>query len=800
MFLRYLLCTCLFLLCSKNELQAQLDTIHWLPPMYPGISFVSPYLDMTTPEEDTFPVSIRDGAGNLLLTVLISNGQPVRYNLNPFYNKVLVPQPSLHKALPNTGLVLSGPKPFYASFRAITDDAANACFLVCKGRPALGRVFRIGHVRQVTDKTGDRFNMIGILATEDSTVVKLSGFDPLTAFKMGFFDDLVADPVTMTLQRGQSVVFAHYIGDIGDDQPRNGFMGALLEASKPVAVNSGSWMGAPVVFQVADIGVDQILPLESVGKEYILCRGNGQTSLEHPILVAHTNGTKVWLNGKTTPDTTLQAGEYYVVPATYYLPDSSMFIRTSEPAFVYQMLGGFPTGPTCLGTVSLMFIPPISCGLLNKVDNIYLPNQLDNTGFAGHLMIVAMRDSAVTVRFDGVEKNIGPPTPVPGNDDFVTYRAMDILVRTKPVKRLSVTSGGAIQTTLIARYEGASYAATFSGTLIRKPEIHVMQHGDGICPDTLSAGGVFDEIQWMYEDSLLQNSTDSFLVILAPGPYKAIGNLYGCRSTARVADSLVASLSAPQFQYFITEPSCFGFSDGQIAFGLPNGGTPPYLFSIDHGANFSAEPFFDQLRAGKYTLVAADESGCYNQPIRLEMGQPDSAYVNLTAVQLPAPLRPGEEVVLEGLPSHPVAATTWSPPGSFPCPDCLRDTFYPEQSTWVTLTTFDPGGCSVSDSLLLFVESPVFAPNAIRPGSSTGNDRFVLSSDHPLLVHSLSIFDRWGNEVFSRQNFFTNNPDDGWDGVFRGKSVLPGIYVFVASVEVAQGKVIELTGDILVVQ
>lgn len=800
MFLRSLLCTCLFFVWSKSDLAAQLDTIHWLPPMFPGVSVAVAFLDLSTPEAQPFPVSIRDGAGNLLTTVTISNALPVRQNLNIVYGKVLIPTPAVHQIQSTAGLVVSGAKPFYAAFRAITDDKSNTAYLVCKGRTALGQTFRIGHVRQVTDKNGDRFNMIGIMATEDSTVIKLSGFDPLTAFKMGWYDELVADPVVMTLQRGQSVVFAHYIGPIGDDQPRNGFMGALLEASRPVAVSSGSWLGAPVIFQVADIGVDQILPLEHVGKEYILCRGNGQTSLEHPIIVAHTDSTRIWLNGKTEPDTILPAGGYFLVPATYFLATNSMYIRTSEPVFVYQMLGGFPTGPTCLGTVSLMFIPPINCGLINKLDNLHLPNKLDDVGFTGHLMIVAMRDSAVTVRFDGVPKDIGPPTPVPGNDDFVTYRAMDILIRTQPVKRLSVTSGGAIQVTLIARQEGASYAATYSGPEIRKAEIHLTQHGDGICPDTLMASGEFDEIQWVYEDSLLQNSTDTLLVIQAPGPYKAIGNLYGCRSTAHVSDSLVAQLVAPQFQYTITEPSCFGFSDGQIAFGLPNGGTPPYLFSIDHGAHFFTGQVFDQISAGEHILVAQDESGCYNQPIRLHLGQPDSNFVHLSAVQLPVPLRPGEEVILEGLPNHPVSATAWNPVGSQPCPDCLRDTFYPQNSTWVHLITYDPDGCSASDSLLLFVESPVYAPNAIYPESITGNDRFVLSSDRPLAVRRLSIFDRWGNEVFEKRDFFTNNPDDGWAGNSRGKSVASAIYVFVAQVEVAPGKVVEISGDILVVR
>jgi hypothetical protein len=255
-------------------------------------------------------------------------------------------------------------------------------------------------------------------------------------------------------------------------------------------------------------------------------------------------------------------------------------------------------------------------------------------------------------------------------------------------------------------------------------------------------------------------------------------------------------LYAPQFQYSVTEPSCFGFSDGQIDFGS----TPPYEFSIDNGQHFSTEKSFEGLRAGKYTLVAEDESGCYNQPIRLQMDQPDSIYVNLVATQLPTPLRPGDEVILEGFPSHPVSATVWNPAGTNNCPDCLRDTFYPETRAWVTLTTFDPDGCSAFDSLLLYVEPPVYAPNVIRPGSMTGNDRFVLSSEYPLPIRRLSIFDRWGNQVFEKQHLFTNDSANGWDGNFRGKLVSPGIFVFVAEVEVVPGHWIKLSGDVLVVK
>ena len=46
-------------------LWAQLDTIHWLPPMHARNEVGPQYLYLSTPEPQAFPVDIRDGSDNL---------------------------------------------------------------------------------------------------------------------------------------------------------------------------------------------------------------------------------------------------------------------------------------------------------------------------------------------------------------------------------------------------------------------------------------------------------------------------------------------------------------------------------------------------------------------------------------------------------------------------------------------------------------------------------------------------------------------------------------------------------------
>src|SRR5690349_11010467 len=101
-----------------TPIQAQLDTIHWLPPMHAREELGPQFLYLSTPETQGFPVEIRDGAGNLIDQVTISNSQPYRYSLGTSGSSVTqATTAQLHKPLTGKGLVISGPRKFYAYYR-----------------------------------------------------------------------------------------------------------------------------------------------------------------------------------------------------------------------------------------------------------------------------------------------------------------------------------------------------------------------------------------------------------------------------------------------------------------------------------------------------------------------------------------------------------------------------------------------------------------------------------------------------------------------------------------------------------
>ncbi len=786
-----ILLPCLFLWTGSTALFAQLDTIHWMPPMFPSSTMGTQYIYVYTPEATPFPIVIEDGSGQVVKTATISSTEPFIYELSNTFSQLLVADIYLNQVLPKSGLVILGPKKFHASFRLLTAGGGDACFLTYKGRAALGKTFRIGTLAQAYDKTGQRFNTVGIMATEDGTTINFSDYLPI-------MNGIPPTPITMQLQRGESLVMVYKIPGIEDPQPKNGFFGALLEATKPIAVTCGGWLGAPVVYEANDIGVDQILPLERVGKEYIFCKGDGPTTLEHPIIIAHLDNTEVWINGADTAFATLNAGQFLSLPSYHYLPAGNIFVRTTEPVFAYQMTGGWDTGKTSLNTPSLMFIPPLSCGIPHRIDNIYLPNRIGPQRFDGSLMIVALRNASVNVLFDGIPVDIGPPIHVQGNDDFVTYKAKRIFSHVDAITKMEISSSGAVYASIIGRHEYASYASLLTGYEYLRPDVHLTLHGDGICPDTLTAHGFFDKIKWVYDDTILQEGTDTVFIVKAPGNYTAFAYLGGCRNTALTADSLDVPLAAPQFDFSFTEPSCYNYPDGQIVFGLPNGGTPPYLYSIDHGQHQSTDPTIDNITGGDYRLIVLDVSGCYNEPVHFTLNQPDSVYVHLVAMKLPKPLRPGDEVILHGFTTNLITATVWVPADASDCPDCMLYYFNPDSTVWVKLTVFDEGGCAGTGSLLVTVEPPVYAPNIINLNSTVGNDRFILYTEKPSLVHQLLIFDRWGNQVFEKRNFFTNSAVDGWDGQHRGKDAKDSVFTFFAKVEVAVGLIVMVRGGLVV--
>jgi gliding motility-associated-like protein len=131
---------------------------------------------------------------------------------------------------------------------------------------------------------------------------------------------------------------------------------------------------------------------------------------------------------------------------------------------------------------------------------------------------------------------------------------------------------------------------------------------------------------WLWNGGV--NPTDSLVQGLTAGVYVVtIMDSYGCPGTSSVTIGQPTQLKV---QTQATDVKCFGESTG-IAKAIPSGGTAPYQFLWDNGAQ-TAE--VGQLPKGVYSLSVTDANGCLT-PTFVEIGQPDTPLSGLATMEPP---------------------------------------------------------------------------------------------------------------------------------------------------------------------
>jgi gliding motility-associated-like protein len=94
-------------------------------------------------------------------------------------------------------------------------------------------------------------------------------------------------------------------------------------------------------------------------------------------------------------------------------------------------------------------------------------------------------------------------------------------------------------------------------------------------------------------------------------------------------------------------------------------------------------------------------------------------------------------------------------------------------------------GCKGSDSICINVfceNTQVFIPNAFTPDGDGLNDILMVRGTGIKMVKQFTIFNRWGQVVFERQNFMPNDPAFGWNGYVNGVKASPDVFVYIADV------------------
>lgn len=235
--------------------------------------------------------------------------------------------------------------------------------------------------------------------------------------------------------------------------------------------------------------------------------------------------------------------------------------------------------------------------------------------------------------------------------------------------------------------------------------------------------------------------------------------------------------------------SCDDLTNANFAFSA-GGGTPPYQYAFD-GQPFADQTAFRNLEPGKsYDLVIRDANGC-TLPQTLHMPPLYEKMVELPPV-LELKISDLHQIrPVFNIPEILIDSVHWSPATGLDCTDCLYPNIEAITEGAYTIYVRDIFGCEgeANTQIKLDRSIDVYIPSAFSPNGDQINDHFTIFANMRQVrrVIAFRVFDRWGNLIFSRDDFLPNDPTFGWDGRVRNEPVNAGIFTYFASVELIDG-------------
>jgi gliding motility-associated-like protein len=150
-----------------------------------------------------------------------------------------------------------------------------------------------------------------------------------------------------------------------------------------------------------------------------------------------------------------------------------------------------------------------------------------------------------------------------------------------------------------------------------------------------------------------------------------------------------------------------------------------------------------------------------------------------------------------------ISTYAWSPTTTLSCTDCPNPTASPDVSTTYTVRVASEYGCLGEDTVRVIVTcegNQIWLPNTFTPNADGQNDRFYPHGKGIRAVKSFRIYNRWGEVMYERTNFPTENDIYGWDGTYKNQPLKPDVYVYYLSAECTSGEQIEVKGDITLIK
>ncbi|GAB1345352.1 T9SS type B sorting domain-containing protein [Cloacibacterium normanense] len=534
--------TFLLFLFFITKIFAQFDTEHWFAPIADasGGSEAQQYIYVSTNESTPFNVEIYSNNSIIGTISNLSKGNPQKFYIPREY--IITTKSDEINSKTSLGLHLIGEKKFFANIRFSVFNHAE--IITSKGKSALGNHFFIGMGEQYIPNDIRNIRginaVVSVIATEDNTTVKLSGYNKDVIFS----DSSTDDEKVIVLKKGESYIFETLVADTNANL--EGLIGSTITSDKPISVTNGNFLSVAENKGNYDVLMDQSVPIERIGTEYVILKGNGTANglnegyTEKTLVIATEDDTQVFVNESNIP-ISLNKGQYHFIRGGFYNPSNNIFnlyIKSTKPIYVYQFLAGTDgtDGTPEFATGGFNFIPALSCYLPNNIDEIGSVNEMPyRNSFAKYkntkLNIITEKGATVSINGVPISSSYGP-FALSGNSAWETYVVPNVSDNISIKSNKAVTAG-------IASGNGAvGYGGYFAGF----NSVPIISKG-GDCEKgnvTLEVDNTYDGYQWYYNGNPYTGSGANTYIIT---PTES-GDYY-----VKISKSSCGSLDSPIFKF-----------------------------------------------------------------------------------------------------------------------------------------------------------------------------------------------------------------------------------------------------------
>lgn len=686
----------------------------------------------------------------------------------------------------------------------VNHTSRNPELFVLKGKNALGNDFFISSQNAGSNTSLHNplpYSSFNIVATEDNTAVTITPNKSVVGHTAGV-------PFTITLNRGQT-----YAAIATSQANTQHLEGSRVSSTKPIAITLADDLVAAPGYACADLVGDQTIPTSIIGTEYVATKGYLLGTLEKLYITATANGTTISKDGILIA--TLSAGQTLETNVS----NSSTYIQASNPVYVLQVsgigceLGGAILPPIkCTGSLAVTYTRSSSrSNYLNVLvraggESFFKVNGSSGVITAGNFTPVpgtsnqwlsasillnnsiSALDSPVTITNSRTFFHLGV---LIGNDRegtaFGFFSSFNNNYANASTKTPLICDGGRIElfadTLLTATYQWTGpngFTSSQQNPVISnaptasagKYYLTVTLPGCGNQLDSVTIGIGGSKTSTVNRTICEGDTTEGYTT---SGIYiDTLNTVLGCDSIRTLNLTVL-----PKSVLTLTQTIC----EGDSVFGYTQTGIYIDTLTAANGCdsirtiNLTVLPrsrstlteticqgqsYLGYTTAGIHvdTLVAAN--GC--DSIR-------TLILNVDTDPLPN-LGPNRELCVgDTIQLYPglYASYLWQD-------NSTNDRFVVNQTGTYSVTVTNACGSASDDVTIRSVDCVILFPNAFTPNGDGRNDYFKILNAFNLTDYTLTIYNRWGQLVYSTTDF-----RQGWDGQLKGLPQDPGMFVYYSS-------------------